>query len=70
MVNTLHTEDLSEDNPETPESASSSMPSYIVMPQRQTLRGKNDHRWTVTKGRTSGRLSSANIIRTSRGHPL
>lgn len=38
VVNTLHTEDVSENNPETPESASASMP--IVMPQRQTLRGK------------------------------
>ncbi|CAH2095375.1 unnamed protein product [Euphydryas editha] len=37
------------------------------MPQRQILRGKNGHRWTTTKGRSSGRVSSANIIRTSRG---
>lgn len=60
-------EDVSENNPEISESASPTMPSCIVMPQRQILRGKNDHRWTATKGRTSGRVSAANIIRTSRG---
>lgn len=60
-------EDASENNTETHESASPSMPSSIIMPQRQILKGKNDHRWTATKGRTSGRVSSANIIRTSRG---
>lgn len=59
-------EDASENNTETPESASPSMPSSIIMPQRQILIGKNDHRWTATKGRTSGRVSSANIIRTSK----
>lgn len=60
-------EDASENDTETPESASPSMPSSIIMPQRQILKGKNDHRWTATKGRRSGRVASANIIRTSRG---
>lgn len=67
VVSPLDTEDVSENDPETSERASSSMSSYIVIPERQMLRGKNDHRWTATKGRTSGRVSSANIIRTSRG---
>ena len=66
VVNTLHTEDVSENNPETPESASQSMPGHIIMPQRQTLGDKNDHHWTATKGRTIGRIASAYIIRTSR----
>lgn len=67
VENPLDSNDVSENDPETSESASSSMPSYIIMPQRQTPRGKDDHRWTATKGRTSGRVSFANIIRTSRG---
>lgn len=53
--------------PETIESAPSPVPNNIVMPQRQNLRGKNDHRWTASKGRTSNRVSTCNIIRTSRG---
>lgn len=48
-------------------STSSTTPISIVMPQREILRGKNQHRWTATKGRSSGRTSASNIIRTSRG---
>lgn len=48
------------------ETASPGVPSFIILAKRQILRGKNDHRWTITKGRTSGRVSFANSIRTSR----
>lgn len=48
------------------ETASPSVPSFIILPQRQILRGKNDHRWTVTKGTTTNRVSCSNIIRTFR----
>ncbi|CAB3229542.1 unnamed protein product [Arctia plantaginis] len=40
---------VSEDDLESLETTSQSMPSYIIMPQCQILRGKNDHRWTAAK---------------------
>ncbi|CAK1585014.1 unnamed protein product [Parnassius mnemosyne] len=40
VVNPLNAEDVSENDSEPSESASSSVPSYIIMPQRQILRGK------------------------------
>ncbi|GBP79332.1 hypothetical protein EVAR_99555_1 [Eumeta japonica] len=66
-VNALDTEDVSENDFETPESALPSMSSNIVMAQRKILRCKNDHRWTATKGRTNGRVSSTKVIRTPEG---
>ncbi|KAG6438978.1 hypothetical protein O3G_MSEX000379 [Manduca sexta] len=63
LENQIDTENI----PESLERTDSAVPNFIVMPQRQYLRGKNDHRWTATKGRTSGKVSSCNIIRTSRG---
>ncbi|GBP62568.1 hypothetical protein EVAR_21940_1 [Eumeta japonica] len=35
--------------------------------EHQSLRGKDGHRWTATKGRTCSRVSACNIIRTSKG---
>ncbi|GBP22717.1 hypothetical protein EVAR_13999_1 [Eumeta japonica] len=35
--------------------------------EHQSLRGKDGHRWTATKGRTCSRVSVCNIIRTSKG---
>nr|ADV17599.1 transposase [Agrotis ipsilon] len=38
----------------------------ISLPQR-SICGKNNHVWSTTKGRTTGRTSAINIIRTNRG---
>lgn len=48
------------------EVTSSTSHRIITLPQR-SLRGKNNHVWSTTKGRTTGRTSAINIIRTNRG---
>ncbi|CAB3225498.1 unnamed protein product [Arctia plantaginis] len=48
------------------EVTSSTSHRIITLPQR-SIRGKNNHVWSTTKGRTTGRTSAINIIRTNRG---
>ncbi|GBP82310.1 hypothetical protein EVAR_53768_1 [Eumeta japonica] len=43
------------------------VPNYVIVPQHQSLRDKDGHRWTAKKGRTCSRVSACNIIRTSKG---
>lgn len=60
----------SEDLSQTVSSASPESPMQdrrIITPQGRVIRGKNQHCWSTVKGRTHGRTSAINIIRTNRG---
>lgn len=58
---------------ESPEPVSSEPPesserdSRIIVPAGRVIRGKNRHCWSTTKGRSHGRTSAVNIVRTNRG---
>lgn len=62
------------EDPETPDPSSEasnlevtlSSHRIITLPQR-SIRGKNNHIWSTTKGQSSGRTAAINIVRTNRG---
>jgi hypothetical protein len=54
--------------PGSPEpSGSSERDQRIIVPSSRVIRGKNRCCWSTTKGRTHGRTSAINIVRTTRG---
>ncbi|XP_022816600.1 uncharacterized protein LOC111349639 [Spodoptera litura] len=54
--------------PENSESLEqSSSDRRILVPARRTLKGKNQHCWSTSKGESRGRTTAINIVYTSRG---